>query len=272
MKELSIREIQLQSLDIMKDIHEFCVSNNIKYTLAYGSMLGAIRHKGFIPWDDDIDVMMPRKDWERFSREFVSKRGYHLLSAYDKDNYMIFTRVYDNQNTIVTYPAPTSKIENLGVWVDVLPIDGIPSDITKVPYQRLCLLLRNTVNRRISMLQKAPLLKRIKRTIKSILYRLPNIHSSIVLFHKIARKYDFGTTEKCSNLCCRDALDSGKMEVLYTSDFSSSILMPFEDTSLFVASGYDRILKMTYGDYMQLPPVEKQIVRHSFASYYKKEI
>lgn len=271
MKELSIREIQLQSLDIMKDIHEFCIENDIKYTLAYGSMLGAIRHKGFIPWDDDIDVMMPRKDWEKFSRDFVSKRGYRILSAYDKDNYMIYTRVYDNKNTIVTYPAPTSKYENLGVWVDVLPIDGLPSDITKVPFKRLCSLLRNTVSLRISMLQKVPLFKRIKRAIKSSLYRLPNIHGSIILFHKIARRYDFGTTEKCSNLCCRDALDSGKMEVLYTSDFLTCVLMPFEDTSFYVASGYDRILKMTYGDYKQLPPPEKQIVRHSFATYYQKD-
>ena len=271
MRELSIREIQLQSLDIMKDIHEFCVKHGLHYTLAYGSMIGAVRHKGFIPWDDDIDILMPRKDWELFSKLFVSKKGYHLLSAYSQDNYMIFTRVYDNCHTVIQYPAPTAKRNDLGVWVDVLPIDGLPNDTDAFPYNKLRMLLQNTVQRRIAMNQKSPIIKRIKRLIKSIIYCQPSIHRSILLFHKIARSFEYGTTEKCSNLCCRDALDKGVIEVLYTTDFSSYQLMPFEDTLLYVASGYDRILKMTYGEYMQLPPKEQQIVRHSFASYYKKD-
>lgn len=270
MRKLTLKEIQQQGLDIMKDIHAFCVANNIKYTLAYGSMIGAVRHKGFIPWDDDIDVLMPRKDWERFSKTFISSKGYKLLSAYDKSNYFIFTRVYDDKNTYVVNPAPTCK-HRLGVWVDVLPIDGLPADINDFPYEKLCNLLRNTVSLRIAMRSTPPLWKRFKRMVKRILYRQPNVHKSIMLFHKIAKQYEYGTSLMCSNLCCRDALDAKKMEALYTSDFEKTQLMPFEDTEFYVASGYDRILQMTYGDYMQLPPKEKQIVRHFDVDYYKLE-
>ena len=256
----------------MKDIHEFCAENGLHYTLAYGSMIGAIRHNGFIPWDDDIDILMPRKDWECFSAKYKSVKGYKLLSAYDKKNYMIFSRVYDTEHTIVKYPVPTTALPEMGVWVDVLPLDGLPNNVESFPFDKLQFLLLNTIRLRENLtIGQLPIKKRIKRFVKSILYRQPNIHRSIIQFHKIARTYTYGTTELCSNLCCRDALDSGKMEVLYTSDFSSFQLMPFEDTLLYVASGYDRILKMTYGDYMQLPPKDQQVIRHSFALYYKKD-
>ena len=83
MRKMTLQEIQTVNLELMKDIHAFCVKNNIHYSLAYGSLIGAVRHKGFIPWDDDIDIMMPRPDFERFSHEYKSEKGYRLSSVYD---------------------------------------------------------------------------------------------------------------------------------------------------------------------------------------------
>ena len=73
MKEMSLREVQLGCFEILKDVHVFCVSNNIRYSLAYGTLLGAIRHKGFIPWDDDIDIIMPKPDYDRFCKHINHK-------------------------------------------------------------------------------------------------------------------------------------------------------------------------------------------------------
>ncbi|NLE06315.1 MAG: hypothetical protein GX638_16135, partial [Crenarchaeota archaeon] len=74
MYELSSREIQLCCLDILNDVHEFCIQNNIKYSLAYGTLIGAVRHRGFIPWDNDIDIYMPRPEYERFLKTYNSKK------------------------------------------------------------------------------------------------------------------------------------------------------------------------------------------------------
>ncbi len=75
MKELTLSDVKAVSLDILKDVHEFCIAHDIKYSLAYGTLIGAIRHKGFIPWDDDIDIVMPRPDFERFFKEYKSEKG-----------------------------------------------------------------------------------------------------------------------------------------------------------------------------------------------------
>ena len=92
MRKMTLDEIQAVNLEIMKEIHVFCVNNHINYSLAYGSLIGAIRHKGFIPWDDDIDIMMPHQDYELFSKTFKSSKGYELLSVYSNETYVNYTR------------------------------------------------------------------------------------------------------------------------------------------------------------------------------------
>ena len=85
MREMTLEEIQQVSLEILKDVHRFCVENDIKYSLCYGTLLGAIRHNGFIPWDDDIDIMMPRPEYDRFIRLYQSEKGYKLFAAENND-------------------------------------------------------------------------------------------------------------------------------------------------------------------------------------------
>ena len=137
MKRMTLQEIQQVNLEMMKDIHAFCVKNGIHYSLAYGSLIGAIRHKGFIPWDDDIDIMMPRPDFERFSREYKSENGFWLSSVYGDDTYVNYTRVYDDR-TLVICPAKAGKKET-GVWIDIYPIDGISDNAeeSREQFQRI---------------------------------------------------------------------------------------------------------------------------------------
>lgn len=91
MKEMTLREVQLFELDILKDVHEFCMANHINYSLAYGTLIGAIRHKGFIPWDDDIDIVMPRPDYDRFCRTYKSQAGYEIFSPIQGNSYLGYT-------------------------------------------------------------------------------------------------------------------------------------------------------------------------------------
>ena len=91
MKEMTLREVQLFELDILKDVHEFCMANHINYSLAYGTLIGAIRHKGFIPWDDDRDIVMPRPDHDRFCRTYKSEAGYEIFSPIQGNSYLGYT-------------------------------------------------------------------------------------------------------------------------------------------------------------------------------------
>ena len=96
-KKLSLDEIKSNSLQILKLVHDFCVANNIKYSLAYGTLLGAVRHKGYIPWDDDIDIMMTRPEYERFCNTFKMKGLSLHRHQNDPDCYILFARVCDEE-------------------------------------------------------------------------------------------------------------------------------------------------------------------------------
>ena len=124
MKQLTLQEIQAQSLEILQTVHDFCLAHDIRYSLAYGTLIGAIRHKGFIPWDDDIDIIMPRPDYDRFCRTFRAP-GLGLLWEEDKNYYLSFCRVFDTEKTWCRSLLPVGKDYKGGVWIDVFPADGV---------------------------------------------------------------------------------------------------------------------------------------------------
>lgn len=273
---MMLREIQQVNLELMKDIHAFCVKNDIHYSLAYGSLIGAIRHKGFIPWDDDIDIMMPRPDFERFSMEYKSEKGYKLSSLYDNDTYVNYTRVYDN-NTLVDCPAKAAKFD-IGVWIDIYPIDGISDDWQEQneQFQRLRKYTGVVMQWRkyLHAFERGSIIVKAKAIIRMLQIRLSN-KGSFSYWHEqivnICKEYKFGTTKKCSSLVCMEANKNNRQEVFLTDDFSRFIAMPFETENFFVASGYDHILTTIFGDYMQMPPKEKQVshIIHHWGFYWK---
>ena len=124
MQELTLRELQQVSLELLLDVHHFCEVYNIRYSIAYGTLIGAIRHKGFIPWDDDIDIMMPRPDYERFCREYFSYKYKLIYYGNDKTALAGFARVVDCNKTHYQTERPWTNQES-GVWIDIFPIDGV---------------------------------------------------------------------------------------------------------------------------------------------------
>ena len=264
MRKMTLAEIQSVGLDIMKEIHAFCMENGIDYSLAYGSMIGAVRHKGFIPWDDDIDLWMTRPNFEKFSSSFKSKKGYQLMSVYDKNNYCNYTRIYEVEKTRVISPAKACSHE-VGVWVDVFPIDGIPDDreTFKKEYAEIRALGKKILGARYDLkyLERGTFFEKGKSIIKLLIRKI--LHGGISGMHRkivsLCKKHAFGDGKYCGSLVCVEAIKRNKPETFPVNDFSDYILTRFETEELMISSHYDHILTTIFGDYMQIPPKEKQV-------------
>ena len=121
-KNLFLNKYKSKVLEVLKYTIKFCEKNNLKYYLADGSALGCVRHKGYIPWDDDIDIYMPRKDYNRLIslKEKVSLDGYTVKSLKDKNYYLTFAKIYDSNTTVWEFKDCP---DILGVYVDIFPLD-----------------------------------------------------------------------------------------------------------------------------------------------------
>ena len=276
MKELTLQEIQSQSLEILQAVHDFCVAHDIKYSLAYGTLIGAIRHKGFIPWDDDIDIIMPRSDYERFTASFSAPR-LGLVCEKDKDYYLNYCRVYDTEKTGSTTFLPIGKDYKGGIWIDVFPADGV-SDDKEVFVRNIGEVKKNWMKQlryRYSLASFRDILRTcgIKDFLILMAVKLSgqgrkklDLNNDIV--RKNAVRIPYGATEHWSQLCI---LDDGIRNYQLCEDFSETIDAEFEGRSFKIMKGYDRVLRNIYGDYMQLPPEEQRQPKHGHATLYWKD-
>jgi len=264
---MTIREIQQVSLDILKDVHEFCIKNGIKYTLQGGSLLGAIRHKGFIPWDDDIDIAMPRQDYDLFCSIYRSQKGYRLFCREMEECYLSFARVCDMRKTLVDCTFLPWTTTDTGVWIDIFPLDGAEDDynsaskrITRVKKQ-----WEKQYHLRLSKV-KISSKKKLRNRIRLLLYKILYSSQKCIDKHiKMCKEIPFGKT---SHYCNMAYMDYGMHEYHSNKVLDSCILHPFEDSAFYIMTGYDEALKEKYGDYMKLPPKEKQVCIHKFNKYY----
>lgn len=273
MRTLSLKEIQKYSLDILLDVHAFCESNRIQYSLAYGTLIGAVRHKGFIPWDDDIDIVMTRDNFERFVKTYESSDDLLLVSPYDKKSYIAFARVCDMKNTVIETRTPWSEYTT-GVWIDIFPVDSIDDDINRHKIRYKCL---NRKWKRFAIPRGAKarfdtswgfygnliiLLKKI------ISFNGSNLRKSVERFINEIKDDSYNNSEHCGELaCCGDWF-----EYYEKKDFERYILLEFEGYKLKVIESFDKILKLQYGDYMCLPPKERQAPKQfNYIHFFLKE-
>lgn len=265
MTEMTIKDIQNVSLEILKDVHKFCVENDIKYTLFGGTLIGAIRHNGFIPWDDDIDIAMPRPDYDRFVKEYQSPQKYQLFARerQGKNIYIAYARVCEMKRTYVdTERFPWSTFRT-GIWIDVFPLDGMPKDIrlAKKRTRQANRVFYKTCTARgfIAAIKKE---KTFKSLVKKIILPYYKQWDRLIA---ICKKEEFESSVCYSNLsfgvygikeyCSKDVL-------------SGYSLLSFCGEFFFVMNGYDKALTMKYGDYMTLPPIEQQKSLHNNNYYY----
>lgn len=252
MEKLSHREVQMYLLDILKDVDSFCRKNNIRYSMAYGTLLGAVRHKGFIPWDDDIDLLMPRPDFERFIALYGKEPGarYQLLyntcnEKYDFVNF--FAKVHDTHTTSQEGRAKY----RFGVNLDIFPVDGkIPgTEKQRFAYEKHLCHITHRIRLRYRPLGSSPVLAVLDA----------HRHSKEYWFCKseaLMKQYDFESSEYCGAVACKF---NGTAEVFRREVFENYTELEFEGCSFRAIQQWDLFLRQQFGDYMQLPPENKRI-------------
>lgn len=273
MKEVVLDDLKKISLDILLDVHDFCTQNNIGYSLYGGTMIGAIRHKGFIPWDDDIDIAMLRPDYERFLRTYKSKKGYKLFHAHNSNSLIGFARVCEIEKTFATYPRAPWIDKETGVWIDVFPLDVAPDDEleTNTHINEL-----KDIQAKIYRLRNAKASIYKMQNIRGFLHYIKNFGYRLTLDNPMILVYDF--ISKCQkyalfeskHFCNFSYTGFGIKEYQLLDDFSSFISVSFEGHDFLCCNGYDRLMKTKYGNYMELPPIEKQVSHHPMKIYWKK--
>ena len=275
MREMSVKDIQNVSLDILRDIHQFCVDNDIKYTLQGGTLLGAVRHQGFIPWDDDIDIAMPRPDYERFIHTYQSSKGYKVFSRelpQHKDNvYIAYARVCDMESTWVDDSYYPWTDVTKGVWIDLFPLDGDfeSEEMAKARLKIMIKLYDHTLRIRTSKKHFYEI-NGLKNKMKLFFKKLYSCFVSYDLLDKtiaLCKELDYNTS---SHYCNLSFLRYGIRERHRKEVLEKTIIVPFGEDKFSIMAGYDEALKEKYGDYMVLPPLHKQVRAHDCYHYYWK--
>ena len=258
------KELLLQMMDFIDD---FCESNSITYYLAYGTLLGAVRHKGFIPWDDDIDIWMLREDYNRFISTFYDKSNvYRIVNLDNCENYhLAFSKVIDYRTKLV---EGIDNPPDLGVYIDVFPLDYVPetererdSMIKKVTSLHRMLSIKN-----ISISKNRSLLKNFALFALKVLV-MPFSHEQIIKNIKKSSNSGINFSSKC---CALSIFTYGMKEILDSSYFSEITRLEYEGRLYTCPSKYDEILSHIYGDYMKLPEEEKRISHHNYTLEWRK--
>ncbi len=256
-----LRQLQLIELDILKEIDKVCKDNNITYYLGEGTLLGAIRHKGFIPWDDDLDIVMPRKDYIKFL-EIADKKlssKYELLNEHKDDNYYLpFSKVIslDKHGFINNLDKFSNNYS--GPYVDIFPLDYVDT-INKKKVERKYRKIRKI---RDMLLFKVDYFK--PNTKKRILYKIEsNYYSNKKLYDKL-NKIIINTDSSNKYMCNFASSYHPKKQLVPKEVYGKPKYIQFEDTLFPVPNDSDKLLTIIYGDYMKLPPIQQRKSKHGF--------
>lgn len=266
-KELSTAQQQEMMLEIMKGIHSFFVKNGLRYVMIYGTLLGAVRHKGFIPWDNDMDIGVPRPDYDRMlqlldSGKSMGEHLYHLYYGNDDNYHYQITRICDDR-TIVRPSYIRDQPKRMGIWVDIFPIDGMPQRTIAGFLRRA----RLYINKKIQIADIYSMRTgrndagtRIGNIICSL---FPNTKKRNQRIDRILRKTPFEGSRFVTDMEDRNE----HFSKLTPEDFTQAVLMDFEDTQFYAPKNWGTYLVEAYGDYMTLPPEEDRLVHDSHCKW-----
>ena len=265
MRAVTDEELKVLSMQILEDVAAFCDAHKVQYYLVCGTALGAVRHNGFIPWDDDIDIGMPRPDYERFLSEYTSLR--YCLSTHktDKNYPYAFAKVCDPRTVLI------ENIEHpcaLGVYIDVFPIDGLPKDekARQKHLKRIKWDLRILSWKRISRAKKVGAFhKAVQVAAKAVLSPIP-VSSLVERLDSDAKRFAYENSEYVGHLTTVAVWGN---DVKQKQVFENPVKHKFETGEFWLPGSYKEYLTLEYGDFMKLPPIEKQVKKHDFTVCWK---
>ena len=270
MREIKdLKELQQILLDILVYLDKVCRENNLKYFMVDGTLLGAVRHKGFIPWDDDIDVWMPRKDYDKLA-EYVNYDD-SPYSFQNPQNVKGFTYSFGKLVDQRTRIEESFDIQiEMGLFIDVFPYDGLPDPGTR-KYNRFldkCMFLQS---QRIAALYTWDESKKIRNAslfgwLTWKLRRIIGCKNIVKMIDKNSRTFPVEGSKMVGSLGA-----GYKKEQMVDREITEELIeLEFEGHKFFAPKAYDSYLRNMYGDYMQLPPEEKRVVKHLSKSWWKE--
>ena len=284
MKELTKDELKKVELNILIDVAKFCDDNGIRYYLAGGTLLGAVRHGGFIPWDDDIDILMPRPDYIKFLNLYNKKKSTYIVKAIEIDQsyWRTFAKVIDLRTYLCEKSIRIPKKDN-GVFIDIFPVDGLPKSKLR---QKIFFKEQEFLNflyhssawnytksfKYEDSKDKFAEAKGIIRTgLKFIaitfLYFLPTSYL-IKLINRNAMRFEYDASiEVAASIDCHYGGAREKMPKIL---FEGRKKFLFEKNFFWGSTAWNLYLTNLYGNYMELPPKNKRKSHHDFKAYWKE--
>lgn len=258
---LNTREKQKASLEVLNFLHSFSKEKGLIYYLAYGTLIGAVRHHGFIPWDDDVDVFIPRPDYEKLLKIFHDPSGnFKLCTCFNDPTYVLpYAKI---QNMKTNRILPDGTILDEGIGIDLFPLDGISGDICEAEqlFRKENEKFRHIVQRydRLRYTQAKDPVSFLKSIVGKTYYKTGYLKR---IGQQNSKNPFLSDYNNCSRVVPAIGVHSGAFRI-FEKEWFEPIEMEFEGFELTGPKGYDEILKMIYGDYMIVPPEEDRTSTH----------
>lgn len=271
MKKISNDEQKKIMLEILKYFDEICRENGIKYSLIGGSLIGAVRHKGMIPWDDDIDVILDKNNYEKVINILLNNNNsqYKLLYHYNDSNYyfpfpkLVCTKTYCVEQKLL------NPISNYGIYIDIFCYHNTANNKREqIKHLRKIKLINSMLSRKKLNFKNESIMQNIKRLFKNILSMIIGYNMLNKLIVNILSKYDNDVS--CNYVVSSWPIYSIEKEIQKKSSILEYTDSKFDGINSMIYKSYDEILKTTFGDYMKLPPVEKR-VNHGLVVYWRDD-
>jgi len=262
-----LRKIQM---DILSYVDNICRNHGIHYSLSGGSLIGAVRHKGYIPWDDDIDIMLTRKEYDRLVAiidrdSHIAKTPYKVLTHDIISDFKYpYAKVVDNRTIMHEH---IKGCKDFGIGIDVFPCDPVPDEdviLTRL-LKRMRLLYNILMIKRLKWSKQRSFSKNLIAFFSQIAMAPLSTNRLLVTMDHTARK---AADDNSSRKGCL-VWGYGRKEIMPSSLYNNFIDMPFEDRTYMAVADYDTYLSNLFGDYMKLPPIEKRATHHAYEAYMK---
>lgn len=245
MKELTLEERKQILLDILKDFHEMCEKNNLIYYLAYGSLLGAVRHNGYIPWDDDVDVWMPIEDIEKLRQ--LKLDGYYYWDCKKDKNYPLSFGKFQKNDTLIIEETYSFSNLQMGINIDIFPLYRGEKKKVKETYKEYRKLSNNYIYKSYKPIKGDNI---FKNTLKYLMH----ISKNFIIFNKNANSIrDLSKSCLNNNMDCVYTTDEFENIIFDKNYFNNRIKHKFENLDLYIPERYHEILTLVYDDYMTPP-------------------